>query len=174
MLPWWDWTSPVSHRSGIPSLYARARVEGKANPLYAAPIPPAARRPGSPARTNRAPGGPGDLPSRAEIEWILGLADFLDFSSQLEDVHSRVHVWTAGTMGAVAWAAYDPLFWAHHAMIDRLWRLWQMRHPNTTLEAGLLSEALPPFRMTVAETLDVTALGYDYAVSTTHTLVAGR
>jgi tyrosinase len=51
MLPWWDWTSSVSHRSGLPALYARARVDGKANPLYASQIPPVARQPGGPTRT---------------------------------------------------------------------------------------------------------------------------
>jgi len=32
--------------------------------------------------------------------------------------------------------------------------------------AALLDQALPPFRMTVRQTLDVTALGYDYAEAT--------
>jgi Polyphenol oxidase middle domain len=35
----------------------------------------------------------------------------------------------------------------------------------------VLDDALPPFRMTVRETLDVTQLGYDYAETTRSTAV---
>ena len=80
---------------------------------------------------------------------MLGLADFLDFTAQVEDLHNRVHVWVGGHMGLIPFAAFDPIFWAHHTMIDRLWRLWQLRHGNSTIPAGLLDDALPPFRMTV-------------------------
>ena len=69
-------------------------------------------------------------------------------------------------MGIIPYAAFDPIFWAHHTMIDRVWRLWQLRHSAARLPASILDEALPPFRMTVRQTLDVTALGYDYAVAT--------
>ena len=31
---------------------------------------------------------------------------------------------TAGLMGEVATAAFDPIFWVHHSNIDRLWNLW--------------------------------------------------
>jgi hypothetical protein len=33
-------------------------------------------------------------------------------------------------MGVVGTAAFDPIFWSHHAMIDRLWWLWQARNGN--------------------------------------------
>ena len=38
-------------------------------------------------------------------------------------------------------------------MIDRIWRLWQLRHPGARPPGGILDEALPPFRMTVRQTL---------------------
>ena len=44
-----------------------------------------------------------------------------DFWNKLEDVHDAVHGWVGGAMSAVSTAAYDPAFWSHHAMIDRLW-----------------------------------------------------
>ncbi len=70
-------------------------------------------------------------------------------------------------MSEIPTAAYDPLFPAHHTMIDRIWRLWQLAHPHATPPAALLSTALPPFRMTVAQTLDASTLGSDYAASST-------
>lgn len=66
-------------------------------------------------------------------------------------------------MGIVPQAAYDPIFWTHHSMVDRIWYLWQLRHPDSSVPSILLNMALPPFPMTVADTLDVKALGYDYA-----------
>jgi polyphenol oxidase len=46
--------------------------------------------------------------------------------------HGLVHVWTtdpsgfsgAPDMGALASAGFDPVFYAHHANIDRLWDVW--------------------------------------------------
>ena len=143
---------------------------GKANPLYSFTVPVVARVNGQPRRTTRVPDVPGNLPTVAAVQAALQLPDFLDFQGQIEGIHNSVHVWVGGTMGQVPWAAYDPIFWAHHAMIDRVWRLWQLYHPNPTFPPGLLTTALPPFPMTVADTLDVKLLGYDYASSSTHSV----
>jgi tyrosinase len=109
------------------------------------------------------------LPTLAQVNAVLALTDFIDFQSQLEDIHNGVHVWVGGTMGSIGTSAYDPIFWAHHAMIDRIWRLWQLRHPGSGPPATLLNRALAPFPMTVRDTLDMDALGYDYAVTTAAT-----
>ena len=123
------------------------------------------------ARTVRKPHAPGatPLPTTAEVATVLGLNTFLDFTTQLEELHNRVHIWVGGHMGQIPFAAYDPIFWAHHTMIDRIWRLWQLRHPHADPPAALLDHALAPFPMTVRQTLDVTALGYDYAAATAST-----
>jgi tyrosinase len=167
-LPWWNWTK---HDVGIPDEYVQASASGSPNPLRGAAVQPTARQNGQPTKTTRQPGDPANLPSAAEVATLLGRGDFYDFSSGLEDIHNRIHVWVGGTMGIIPWAAYDPIFWAHHTMIDRIWRLWQARHPGAAPPSSLLGQALPPFPMTVADTLNVHALGYDYAGSTAH--VAG-
>jgi tyrosinase len=76
-----------------------------------------------------------------------------------------VHVWVGGTMSEIPVAAYDPIFWAHHCMIDRLWYLWQLGHPGADPPASMLGTALAPFRMTVTDTLSINALGYEYAAA---------
>lgn len=169
-MPWWDWTSPASHRDGIPAAFAQARTGRGANPLASAEIQPrmARRDRRWPRRTSRDPAPAAELPTREQIEDLLRLGDYYDFSTQLEDIHGQIHGWVGGTMGLVAFAAYDPIFWAHHSMVDRLWRLWQLRHPGSGPHARELDRALPPFPMTVRETLDVNRLGYDYALATTH------
>jgi tyrosinase len=163
-LPWWNWTS--NHAEGIPGAYSRRRVDGKKNPLYDSPIQPTGRESRSQTRTTRNPGPPGQLPSPQQVEQILDNSDFFNFQTQLESLHDGVHVWTGGTMESIGTAAYDPIFWAHHSMIDRLWYLWQLRHPGARLPASLLDRALAPFPLTVRDTLDITQLGYDYAATT--------
>ncbi len=79
-LTWWDWTSPASHTSGIPAAFAQARVQGKPNPLYRAQVPPAARTNGQPRQTSRNPMSPNELPTAAQVQRLLALPDFLDFS----------------------------------------------------------------------------------------------
>lgn len=173
-LPWWDWTT--GHAQGIPLAYAHDHVPGGgANPLFSSPIQPSGRD-GGPGHTVRQPGGPGapPLPSPQDINALLALTDFIDFQSQLEDIHNGIHVWVGGTMGSIATAAYDPVFWVHHCMIDRIWRLWQLRHPGSRPPPSLLNQALPPFAMTVAQTLDTDVLGYDYASFTARSATGAR
>jgi tyrosinase len=174
-LPWWDWTSAPAHRWGIPSAY----TDAGGNPLTGGAIGALARSQGNsqrpaPVRTYRRPDAPWRLPTRDEIEWILNLGDFLDFSQQIEQVHDHVHIWLGGTLADTPYAAYDPCFWAHHSMVDRLWRLWQLRHPTAGMPNSLLRKALRPFPITVADTVSTTDLGYDYAVFSSRTVLDGQ
>ena len=171
-LPWWDWTN---HTEGVPGPYARRKSERPEKPALRLADPAFGPR-STPrqTRTTREPGDPDELPSEREIDAVLANPDYLTFQNQLEDIHKGIHVWTGGTMGSVPTAAYDPLFWAHHCMIDRLWYLWQLRHPGAGVPAPQLDRALAPFPMTVRETLDITQLGYDYAASTAAAKGPGR
>src|SRR6267378_2401282 len=54
-------------------------------------------------------------------------ANFLAFSGALELPHGWVHNAVGGTMGSSRSPA-DPLFWLHHAMVDRLWSIWATAH----------------------------------------------
>jgi tyrosinase len=172
-LPWWDWTSPGSQANGIPPAYAQAKVGKQDNPLYRAKVNPEAvaqgRRRGDPrpATTQRDPGLPGTVPLPT-TRWLNNLIDnhssFVDFSNRLERTHGDIHVWVGGHMSDIGFAAYDPIFWAHHTMIDRVWSMWQLKWGKTP-PAAALDQALTPFPMTVRQTLSIHALGYDYAAS---------
>jgi tyrosinase len=155
ILPWWDWTSDLSHQVGVPPAYT---VAGSS--LETGPMPEingqAARR------TTRNPGAPADLPAPEDVEQLLDVTDFRDFSNQLQDIHDSVHGWVGGDMGVIATSAFDPVFWAHHTMIDRVWYLWQLRHGVNDIPAEYLDKALFP-GYTVQQVLDVRSLGYDYA-----------
>ncbi len=66
-------------------------------------------------------------------------------------------------MGAVPSAGFDPIFWSHHCMIDRLWYMWQLEHPNALPPRNIMEESLPPSRLKVKDVLDIDELGYTYA-----------
>ena len=168
-LPWWDWADDQA----VPEAYVQpALPDGSANSLAAAPItgipdsqftdqnvPPV-------AETYRQPDQGTPLPDPGTVAAVLALDDFSDFTGQLEQLHNQVHVWVGGTMGLIPLAAYDPLFWAHHTMIDRLWALWQQGHPGANAGTVPLDYPLAPFpALNVGQTLDINGLGYSYAVS---------
>jgi tyrosinase len=157
VLPWWDWTSDASHLTGLPAAYTSG---GPA--LQSGPIPAMNGQPER--RTTRNPSSPGSLPTPEELEAVLGLTDFRDFSNQLQDIHDGIHGWAGGDMGSIATSAFDPVFWAHHAMIDRAWYLWQLRHGVNNIPPDYLDQALFP-GYTVQQVLDVRSLGYDYAAA---------
>jgi tyrosinase len=158
ILPWWDWTSDLSHQIGLPAAYTAGGPS-----LESGPVPEIN---GDPARgTTRNPSNPADLPTYDQIYGPNGLlerTDFRDFSNQLQDVHDGIHGWVGGDMGSIGTSAFDPVFWAHHAMIDRVWYQWQLKHGVNNIPPEYLDLALFP-GYTVNQVLDVRALGYDYA-----------
>jgi len=155
ILPWWDWTSDLSHQNGLPAAYTSG---GSA--LESGPLPSINGQPAR--RTVRNPSGPQSLPTAQDVQAVLALTDFRDFSNQLQNLHDWVHGWTGGDMGSIGTSAFDPVFWAHHAMIDRIWYLWQLRHGVNNIPADYLDKALFP-GYTVQQVLDIRSLGYDYA-----------
>ncbi len=174
-LPWWDWTSATSQATGVPAAFsAQASLASASMPLDPQTLqqvrqsaPYAVDETSGAPRTVRHPRAPSGLPTAAEVADVLAAPTFQDFSHRLELIHNAVHGWFAGTMAIVPLAAFDPIFWSHHTMIDRLWYLWQMQHPTAVLPPGLTSQALQGFPLTVQQMLDVTSLGYDYAAQVT-------
>lgn len=188
-LPWWNWASAISHQQGIPAAYGEetAVVDGQEVPniltRFRVQFDLPDRRVNGFTFRRDPPADPARLPfphdtfrdvdphdaSRAVLDIIesadqlLAISNFVDFSNTLEDVHDAIHGWVGGTMGQVSWAAFDPIFWAHHCMVDRLWWMWQNRHGNATIPENMLELDLVPFGMTVRQVLDIHELGYEYA-----------
>ena len=165
-VPYWDWTSAKSHTSGIPDACRNAKEpDGSSNPLYSFVID----TPGIKRSTVRSPGIPAELDSTDtqatpnRINELLAIDDFMDFSQDLEQLpHNAIHVWVAGDMGYTNFAAFDPIFYSHHSMIDFIWLQWQKRHGTTNIPAELLARPLAPFSMNVQDVLDISSLGYNY------------
>ena len=94
---------------------------------------------------------------------------FVGFQRRLEALHSNVHIAVGGQTGTMAGASSpaDPLFWLHHANIDRLWATWQTspnnaNPPNTTTKLQPATGYPVRFGTRVADVLDTTALDYSY------------
>ena len=118
-----------------------------------------AHKSGWPTETSRVPGEIPQTPCPPyQQEWAYAMkaTTYTDFSQRIWTVHDTLHVWVGGTFAQVDWAAYDPLFFAHHANVDRAWRIWQAAHPGANPPANILDESLQTDpAMKVQATLDV-------------------
>lgn len=103
----------------------------------------------------------------APLAAVENATDFTSFAGGLESIHDLVHAWVGGrwgTMGRLDGAPADPLFWMHHANIDRLWFQWQnsqQRHgqlPN--LQGG--DAIMDPWAFTDSDTEDLVTFNYKY------------
>jgi tyrosinase len=152
-IPYWDWTA--AGEQSIPGWLASV------TPTI--PMPP----PQPPMTVVRFPQTSADLAMIASnVPSVMADATFASFTSSLEAVHGAVHVWVGGNMGSIPTAPSDPIFWMHHANIDRLWWQWQQAHPglNPNLTGtGPNSPVMDPWAYTEADTRDITAMGYTYA-----------
>ena len=94
-------------------------------------------------------------------------------------LHNVVHLWTGGMWTDDAGAKHagsmipntspaDPVFFMHHANVDRLWSEWQSRHPGEGFPAsaaGFTPQTLmwPWFDRTIESMESTELLGYSYA-----------
>lgn len=169
MLPFWDWSSGPS--TGVPDAcaepsYVNRDGDSVPNPLYSGPLPASAGGGQTSRRPNIDTTAFGDLATSAQ--GALASATFNSFQISLDSVHGGVHVRVGGQMASVAYAAYDPIFYLHHANVDRLWAIWQNSHPGP-LPPGEASLELEPFNRPYstswhvgAEYASTEALGYRY------------
>ncbi|KAK4338112.1 hypothetical protein RND71_042599 [Anisodus tanguticus] len=94
--------------------------------------------------------------------------------------HTPIHIWTGDNprqphgenMGNFYSAGLDPVFYCHHANVDRMWSEWKQiggKRKDLTQKDWLNSEFFfydenrNPFRVKVRDCLDTKKMGYDYA-----------
>ena len=99
------------------------------------------------------------------------------------NVHSGIHYWTGdpnrklrSNMGVFTTAARDPIFYAHHANVDRLWDVWttlpggcrQDPTDQDFLEAEFLfyDENKNMVKVKVKDALDLSKMGVSYEAAT--------
>jgi tyrosinase len=107
------------------------------------------------------------LPTKADVDALKPRTTFASFQRTLEQIHNNVHLAVGGLDGegtmAGANSPADPIFFLHHANVDRLWAEWQAKHPRA--KPANLTETLLPrplFGVKVSSVLKISTLGYRY------------
>lgn len=137
--PYWDCADPDQRT--FPEIYAPAKLEdGSTNSLY------------HPSRNGAFTNGDSEISARVALgERAMSATTFFsdvgvtgfagDFSDEgdprqgllEQSPHGDIHVVVGGVitgknvngaMSDIPTAAFDPVFWAHHANIDRMWAVW--------------------------------------------------
>jgi len=84
--------------------------------------------------------------------------------------HNWIHTLVGGLMGRIETATLDPVFWMHHANVDRFWDAWHReRRPayptwwtSRTLSGFIGETGTTTGTWAVSRTLDTRSLGYGY------------
>jgi hypothetical protein len=94
------------------------------------------------------PGTAGDAPNLPQNDVVVtgtgtnfraainGANSYLTLRSRSEDLHNLVHRWVGGNMLRMT-SPNDPVFFMHHAQIDRMWSIWQKK---VTVGTALFSQ----------------------------------
>lgn len=170
VLPYWNYTDPKSPaKRMMPKEFAKAKAGQPENPLW---YPD--RNPQFLAKGLRVE----DIRARASLDNPVYLDTPVQdgdpqpgFNAAIDQQpHGQVHVRVGtpgGGMQSIQFAARDPLFWVHHANIDRLWESWRRpradgssdRDPTDSSWLGRsFTFAAPdgsPVSMTVQQGLDI-------------------
>jgi tyrosinase len=156
-IPHWRWMDQSSLPSWMTAFKPSGVVDQNAKPI----------------RITRAPGTNPQartLPTTSTVQnTIMNQTDYRSFTLALEGArpfgaHNLVHVWFNGTMSNVPVAPADPMFWMHHAEIDRLWAIWAKAHPGQEPVLSGADAILDPWpeQVSVVLTTQVGTYSYSY------------
>ncbi len=105
-VPYWDWGNPAERSLPAP-------FRDPASLLYEG--------------SRNGPANAGDPLSSAlgtSVANSMTLLDYFNTQSGINGPHGSVHGAVGGKMSSTLSAAQDPIFWVHHAHVDRIWNLW--------------------------------------------------
>ncbi len=167
-LPYWDYAAdPALPEAFRNPTYVNEQGQTVANPLY---LPQRA------AALNA--GTAGIAASASSAANAMAATSYKTFRTRLENTpHGAVHCAVSvsgcpsGYMGSLSTAALDPIFWAHHANIDRLYDCWSRSGSNRLPTGALLNrtyrfpdETGRVVSIKVRDGLTPAQLGYSYSV----------
>jgi len=148
-IPYWDWTQP----------------EEQHFPEWLEAVLPTVVTPTRTINVIRSPGtGAGLASIVAGVPTAMSKTNYGAFTSPINGIHGSVHIWVGGTMSNASVSPADPIFWMHHANLDRLWWVWynsaQGNHQNPPLTGA--DAVMDPWTYTEADTRSIASLGYTY------------
>ena len=168
-LPYWDYTNPGVDPAApgdplgsLPSIFAVPSLQTTGGPI---PNPLFDAR-----RTSQFGFAVQLDPALTDVDSVLSVTDFFQFQSDLDGgLHGHIHCSVGNSclapyMGLIPFSANDPIFWVHHANVDRLWDCWTAKNgrdknplndPNwMNKEFSFVDENGQPVSMKVAELFD--------------------
>lgn len=164
-LPYWDWDDDV-----IPDLFWQdnLRVEGRR-------ARPGDRisdflRPYGQVLNGRVTDDFGTFFGRPRTGGTGSNAGYFSGSAEWGG-HNLIHTFVGGSMGDLSTSPNDPLFWLHHANIDRIWSIWRQRHGGQVFPTAWQNESLggfvddrgnPVAPVKAITTVDTAGFGYTY------------
>ena len=187
-MPYWNYTSPDTALRGVLPLQFRSPNDPLYASLYRSSRTSLANS-GQPIQKYQS-GDPMDITAAMATTSYSTVGAVQGFCRAIDSgIHGRIHVLvgTSKGMGAVPYAARDPLFWVHHSSIDRMWTSWNANggvNPTTASWATKTFVFADGNGQRVSGALknyfDTAALGYAYdvlipapsQVATTSTLLA--
>lgn len=198
-IPYWDWTQDPTGKS-VFNKYLGTTIGEVKDGLFNAPDWSAELNPNAPGTISfgplrRAMGQQTTpMPDMATTMPPVMASEVYDsfdstnydksFRRNLErKLHDIIHVWVGGPMRNPLLAPNDPVFYMHHANIDRLFTRWQEMHPsvspyfqdpNVIMPAGQnYADTLLQLKSTPQQVWDYKQLGYTYERSNTIRRCAG-
>jgi tyrosinase len=140
-LPYWNYGRGGRYATLPPAFRAEKTPSGAANPLYVAQRKPQVNAGyGLPTGIITAKVALGDLPFSVDAlpgmtagfggpvtGWHHNPTNDGSFGDLEQTPHNDVHVYIGGNRGFMTrfeTAPRDPIFWLHHANLDRLWTVW--------------------------------------------------
>lgn len=108
-----------------------------------------------------------------QITGLAGENDYTKFTYGIEGwglrpngtklpAHNHGHSWIGGIMNNTSTSPTDPMFWLHHAEIDRLWQVWRVANPTSAPLLTGSDRIMDPWGESYDGLLDIAALGYVY------------
>ncbi len=76
--------------------------------------------------------------------------------------HNHGHSWVGGIMNNTSTSPVDPIFWLHHAQVDRLWQIWRQANPASEPRLTGSDRIMDPWAESYDDLLDTASLGYTY------------
>lgn len=145
-IPYWDWTTLRGVPAWLGDFMPTVNVPGQGT-----------------ISVSRNIGWPPQLPTKLAIEDVMDEGTYWDFTTGLEIQHNIVHGWVGGTMSLITTSPADPIFWLHHAQIDRLWSIWQKSNGGKNPSLAGSDRVMDPWTETEQDVRSIGALGYSYA-----------
>ena len=131
--------------------------------------------------------GHSSLPTKEQVDPILEIETYdvapwngtgesgKAFQTQLEIIHGTPHLWGGGyglgSFADLATSPNDPLFFLHHANVDRWFTIWQVKNSNPDypvkkpIEGNIgqgFSERMVPYGRPISDFWNLSELGYEY------------